>query len=337
MLRRRTLMAMVASASWVMPLAAVAQEPVKLKFAFWLSDKGSDYRDVLKPWVERVEAASEGAVKIKIYTGGTLGRDPAAQLKMVEDGVADIAYPVPNYTPGRFPENSITDLPGLFSSSTEASTVMWGLYEQGLLSGFDGLKVLGLFGSQPFTIDSVRATTKLADLEGQKLRAAGKYAIPTVELLGAAAVGLTVSESAEALTRGVIDGVTSHPSLSSQTGSADIARNHYLLGLHIGHVMLVMKQEAFDALPEKARVAINAESGLKLSRAWGEVQDRDAQALIAKWSENGSGHTVTRPSAADLAAVAPKFEEIRAIWQSEDPARAKLLDAAEALKTDVAR
>jgi TRAP-type C4-dicarboxylate transport system substrate-binding protein len=92
---------------------------------------------------------------------------------MIEDGVADIGYPVPVYTPGRFPDNSITDVPGMFSSSTEASTILWGLHEEGLLPGFEDLKVLGLFGSPPFSAHSRQPINSLSDFAGLKVRAAG--------------------------------------------------------------------------------------------------------------------------------------------------------------------
>ncbi|MEN2977651.1 TRAP transporter substrate-binding protein (plasmid) [Tistrella bauzanensis] len=309
------------------PVAAVARETAELRFGYWLSGKGHEWVNVFAPWAERVEAASGGTLKIVPFTGGTLGRDPAAQLKMVEDGVADITYPVPAYTPDRFPDNTVAEIPGLYASSRAASSTMWGLYEAGLLTGFDGLKVLGLFASPPFSISATRPVASLADVQGQKLRTAGRYGIRVIEAMGGTAVAMSVSESAEALTRGVIDGVASHPSLDEQTGVAEIARNHFLARLGTGHVMLVMRQSVFDALPEAAQAAIDAESGRALSEAWGGAADDKAEALLAAWSAAGSGHVVTMPSDKDVAALDQIFGRIQAEWAAEGAGRDRILQA----------
>lgn len=54
---------------------------------------------VLKPWADDVMKASGGTLKIDIFPGGTLGRNPLQQLKLVQDGVADLTWTVPGYTP----------------------------------------------------------------------------------------------------------------------------------------------------------------------------------------------------------------------------------------------
>ena len=92
-------------------------------------------KNILTPWAADVNAASGGELDIQIFPGGTLGRNPAQQLKLVEDGVADIAWVIPGYTPGRFNEGTVAELPFLVPSATIGSDAMWDLYEQGVLSG----------------------------------------------------------------------------------------------------------------------------------------------------------------------------------------------------------
>jgi TRAP-type C4-dicarboxylate transport system substrate-binding protein len=274
---------------------------------------------VFLPWIAKVEEASGGTLKIRTFTGGTLGRDPAAQLKMVEDGVADIAYPSPPYTPGRFPDSEVAELPGLFKSSVHASTSMWKAYDAGLLRGLEEYKVLGMFSSPPFSVHTSRPVASVADLQGLKLRSAGAYAIKAVEALGATAVGMPITEATEAITRGVIDGMAGHPSIVNQVGAAEVAKNHFQIALGTGHVMLVMKKSAFDALPEAARKAIDDNSGMVLSTAWGEANDGQAAKLLEAWRAPGSGHTVVEPAAADLQALDAKFAPIQEEWKSGSP------------------
>ena len=319
-----------------MPLCAFAQEPVELKLAWWLSGKGSEWTNVVDPWRQRVEAASGGTLKITPYVGGTLGRDPSAQMKMIEDGVADIAYPVPAYTPNRFPDSTIVDVPGTFNTSVEASTILWQLYEDGMLRGFDGLKVLAIFGSPPFSLHSKQPTASLADISGQKVVAVGKYAIASAEAFGATPVGLTVGEWTEALTRGVIDAIGAHPNLTKIVGADQVAKHHYMIGLSNGHVILAMSQAKFDALPDQAKAAIDQESGRILSELMGKNADTEAEETIADWKKPDSGHVVTEPSAEDRATMDGVFKQIAADWEAEDAKRSDILKRVAELKSKMA-
>lgn len=315
----KTVRALVVGCALATATAASAAEQVELKFAYWLSDKGNDWQAVFLPWIAKVEEESQGTLKIHAFTGGTLGRDPAAQLKMVEDGVADIGYPSPNYTPGRFPVNEVTELPGLFTSSVHASTSMWKAYEAGHLSGLEDFKVLGLFSSPPFSVHTSRPVKAVSELQGLKIRTAGTYAIKSVEALGATAVGIPMTEAAEAITRGVVDGMAGHPSIVNQIGAAEVAKNHLQVALGTGHVMLVMKKSAFEALPEAAQKAIDENGGMALSRAWGEANDEQAATLIKAWKADGSGHTVVEPTAEDLQMLDEKFGAIHQAWKNTVP------------------
>ena len=66
------------------------------------------------PWAKMVEEKSGGRLKITIFPGSILGK-PAHHYDLVKDGIADIAFTTPGYTPGRFPLITVTELPlGLF-------------------------------------------------------------------------------------------------------------------------------------------------------------------------------------------------------------------------------
>jgi TRAP-type C4-dicarboxylate transport system substrate-binding protein len=148
---------------------------------------------------------------------------------------------------------------------------------------------------------------------------------------------VTVSESAEALTRGVIDAVTSHPNLSKATGVAEVAKHHYMAKFGNGQVFLAMRKDTFDALPDKARAAIDAESGMKLSRAWGEEADKVAAELVAGWASEGSGHTVVEPTEEDIAEMQERFARVRENWVSKNENRPKITAAVQRLKAGLSQ
>src|ERR687891_2663408 len=92
LMRRLALFAVIAFAFF--PLGAVA-EPVKLKFAFFSSDRALLYRAAVKPFADGVNAEGLGALQIDVQFSGALGKDLAQQAQMVLDGAADLAFVVP--------------------------------------------------------------------------------------------------------------------------------------------------------------------------------------------------------------------------------------------------
>ena len=81
-------------------------EATKLKFAVFTPDKEMTFVNIMKPFAEHVAKASGGTVEFELFPNGALGRNPGQQMKMVQDGVADIAWIIPSYTPGVFPDDS---------------------------------------------------------------------------------------------------------------------------------------------------------------------------------------------------------------------------------------
>ena len=100
-----------------------------LRIGSHLNPRSTGISQVIKPWTDAVRAEAGDAVTIVEYWGGSLGKSPAKQFELVRSGVLDIAWILPGYTPGQFPEMGLFELPFLFDSSLEAATVGWQLYD----------------------------------------------------------------------------------------------------------------------------------------------------------------------------------------------------------------
>ena len=74
---RGTLAALTLAA---LPLAAPKAEPVTLKFGFPPPASSYDNTHGVGPWIEEVEKASGGTLKIQLFTGPTLGTFGACEL-----------------------------------------------------------------------------------------------------------------------------------------------------------------------------------------------------------------------------------------------------------------
>jgi TRAP-type C4-dicarboxylate transport system substrate-binding protein len=92
--------------------------------------------------------------EVPLYSGGILGKEIAQQPQVVLDGAADIAFVVPGYTPDRFPDNSVLELPGLLSDMREATLVYAQLLAVDALKGYGGFFVIGAFVTKAESIHS---------------------------------------------------------------------------------------------------------------------------------------------------------------------------------------
>src|ERR1035438_5905068 len=98
-----------------------------LKWAVFTPDSEVTFRTVMKPFAETVQRETDSAVIFDLFPNGALGRNPGQQPQMVIDGVADLAWVIPSYSPGRFPDTEVLELPGMFKDLREESLVASGL------------------------------------------------------------------------------------------------------------------------------------------------------------------------------------------------------------------
>lgn len=326
----QTLKSAIAGAALLAAMStAVHAEPVKLKFAVFTPENEVTYQTIMKPWAEKVMADAKGLVEIKMYPGGTLGRNGSKQIKLLKDGVADIAFIIPAYNPGLFPDNKVSELPNLIANATEGSVAFWRLYKKGMLRGYGDFEVFALVTTSPYLIHSNRPIRKTADMRGLKVRAAGRLEASCIQALGAVPVGMRVSKIAESLSRGVIDATPMHYAALHAFGISGATKYHYENRLGAIPFGFVMTKERFTKLPEKVRVAMRKHAGEILSRDFGKAMDAENARLRAATLKDKK-QSVIVPSKADRAAWDKALTKCRQAWVKEQPGGQKLFDAMQA-------
>jgi TRAP-type transport system periplasmic protein len=123
---RHLWMVVALSLIWLFPGAAPAQDkPIELKFSSWVGIVHGHHTRVMVPWARMIEERSGGRLKVTIYPGSTLGK-PADHFDLVKNGIADMGFISPGYTPGRFPLVSVAELPLLCGSGcTRPASSTW--------------------------------------------------------------------------------------------------------------------------------------------------------------------------------------------------------------------
>ncbi len=193
-------------------IAAGCREPGEgrtLRVANWLPPSHVLVRGALEPWARSVEEATEGRVRVEIMAS-PLG-PPGASFDIALDGLADVAFGVHTYTPGRFVLTEVAELPFLSDSAEALSVALWRVHREQLASANEhrGLVLLGLWTHGPSQLFTTRGpVTSGEDLSVLKLRIGGEIAARIADVLGTVSVTTPATKAYETL-------VTASPTVSS--------------------------------------------------------------------------------------------------------------------------
>ena len=110
---------LMAAVGAMFAVAGGASAAELVKVASFVSPKSIGVTKVIKPWMEKVRVDIGSSAELKGFWGGSLGK---AQLNSMtgKNGVADVAWILPGYTAGQFPEMQIVELPFLVDNANEA-------------------------------------------------------------------------------------------------------------------------------------------------------------------------------------------------------------------------
>lgn len=294
---------------------ARAADPIVLKLGSFVSPKSITNAVSVPAFIKEVEQASEGTLKIEHFPGGTLGSNPATQLKLVEDGVVDIAEVVASYTPGRFKELDMFELPFIFNSTEEAGLTAWKLYEKKLLSGFDNLVLLGIAEVGPYTLHARRDVPTLASVSGMKIRAGGPIFGDTITAMGAVPVGgMPAPQIAENISRGVLDATLMDGGNLFNFRITDAASFH-VTNVQLGNiaVMFPLSKAKYDSLPPKAKAALDRFRGVWFTKVLTSNLDKQVASTFDKLRSD-SKHKLITWSDADINALKQKTSALKAPW-----------------------
>ncbi|MFN3524713.1 MAG: TRAP transporter substrate-binding protein [Paracoccus sp. (in: a-proteobacteria)] len=276
-----------------------------LRFASFEPQQALITAQILTPWAAEVSAASNGTLNVQMFPGGTLGRDPAQQLQLVEDGVVDIAWIIPGYMPGRFQQGTVTELPFLVTDSAAGSYATWQMVEQGLFTGdYEKFKMIGVTVSPTNFVAATQEIVEPSDMAGINFRAPGPTLLAAIEALGAVPVGgITGPGAAEAMSRGLIAGTSSQWGAIETFRIDEVATHYNTIPMGATPMLVVMNLARYEALPDEARAAIDALSGAVFSERFGKTFD-DANAVTRARIEGEGKARILDPD-----------DELQARWQ----------------------
>src|SRR5699024_10686544 len=122
--------------------AASQAQPITLKVAHFLPPSAPGHTKLIAPWCEKIEKESNGELKCEIYPAMQLGGNPSQLFSQVRDGVADIAWTLPGYTPGRFPVTEVFELPFITTTHEPSSIALWDFVQDNALDEYKRTKLI---------------------------------------------------------------------------------------------------------------------------------------------------------------------------------------------------
>ncbi|MCB1343147.1 MAG: TRAP transporter substrate-binding protein [Pseudooceanicola sp.] len=288
-----------------------AVQAEELKFANFTPPFHTINASVIEKLNADVSAATGGALTVRGYHGGELGAGPVEQYVRVLQGAADIAWGLPGYTSSQFGKTMIAELPGAIPVDKPGYEALWAAFDAELASEFPGTKPLALWTSEPnIMIMKDKVIRTPADLAGLKIRVAGATAADVATALGATPVQMPINQVYNALQTGLIDGVFTGASTLVDFKLDEVA-DALILGAPLGRLTFytVMTGSKYDALPADQKAAIDAASGMALSKsaedAWLVTADKAMEAARAD-----SKNTVVDLSEAEVAAFSDAVAKV---------------------------
>lgn len=305
--------ALAVLAAGLAPLSARAD--TTLRYSNWLPANYFFNKHVLMPYFEDIAKATEGRVKVEA-TPKVVG-SVSGQYDVIADGLADVGFILPGYTPGRFLLAEGFELPFLGDEPVSRCSAVWQAYEQFIAATptFEDVEIMGILCTNAGQIATAKTELKsIDDIKGLKLRTPSPPIAKALELMGAVPINKPASEIYELASGGIIDGaIIPLDSMVDFKLDGPLKQVNVVPGGMVSTIILITFNKASWAeIGEDDRKAILALSGEALgARAGQALQTALAE---ARGKLEASGVRITEPSAEVVEQIRTLVNPVREDW-----------------------
>ncbi|MBV6633277.1 MAG: TRAP transporter substrate-binding protein [Alphaproteobacteria bacterium] len=258
----------------------------------FLSARALTHTQMIEPWAKRIEEASNGRIKFEIYPAMALGGKPPELYRQVRDGVVDIAWTLPGYTPGVFPRVEVFELSGVHGGSALATNMASQSMMPMIADDFDDLHPLLVHVHSGNALHlASKPVGSLADVKGMKIRSPSRTGAWMLEAWGAEPVGMPVPALPQALAKQTVDGALVPFEVAMPLKLAELTEHGTELanGRRFGTstFLFAMNKDAYESLPADLQAIIDEHSGAEFAAAMGKAWDAVEPKGVELARENG--------------------------------------------------
>ena len=235
------------------------------------------WNHAITAWGEELSARTNGELRIELFPAGQLG-PPPRQFDLVRSGGAVMAVILHGATPGRFPMTELAGLPLVYPSAGRDSAItsrrLTELAPDYLAAEHEGARILWMAVTPPLKMHFASDDpSNLENQRGLRIRYAGVVWQQIIEALGASPVPVPPAETADAMSRGVVDGASFPFEATMSFDLGPVTRYSFEPGLASATFALVLGDAAWDRLSPEHRALIEETTGPARAQAFGERWD----------------------------------------------------------------
>lgn len=272
-------------------------------------------KQILEPWCATLAEESKQELTCQFYPAMQLGGTPQQLIDQVQDGVADIVWTLPGYTPGRFPSMEVMELPFLTQGAENSSRAAWQVFQEFGQKDFEAVKPLAFnVHDRGHIHNNKRPITQLSDLKGLKMRAPTRLTNKMLETLGATPVSIPLPGLAEAVSKGVVDGYILPWEVVPTLKLHEMTKYHSEINepdpqLYSALFMIAMNKQKYENLPEHLKQVLDKNSGADFAARIGKAWDDSVEAARKPAVERKNAvNTLSGSQLAEIQTAAKKVE-----------------------------
>jgi len=282
---RRRFAAASSAAALVLTLPGTSRaQQEEIKLATFVPPTHYGLAQIMVPWGKEIAEKSGGRLNLRVFPSMQLGGKPPELYKQMVRGLSDITFTLPGYTSADFPLMSLSELPGMATSSEEGTRKMWQhmkFFTDGEMKESKPLVIWT--GDAAAVMTRSKPVRRLEDMKGMKIRTPSSAQSEQLIALGATPIDMPAGQIYNSIERGVVDGA-----LISMAGAIDFKLlevcRHFTIDVPVGRspFTINMNLARYQKLPADLRKIIDDTTGLGLSlRAAANIQKHSDDAVAA--------------------------------------------------------
>jgi TRAP-type C4-dicarboxylate transport system substrate-binding protein len=292
---------------------ALAQDPqVTLRFSHWSPPPHPMSTISVPEWVNAVEKASNGSIKIQVYPAQQLGK-AIDHYDMARDGLVDISWINAGFQPGRFPVAQALEMPWLYKDPQKMTLAFDEWYRPYAEKEMKEVRLCQAQILFPSILHTKKEIKSPADFKGLKVRVANSTQARYLGNLGAVIIPVPATEARDAIEKGVAEAMLFPWHSLVIFGIEKLLTYHMDAPFSGNGFEFIFNKASYDKLsPNQKKVLdahCNGEWAQKFMATWNK-QEADGRAELGGMP----GHTVYPVSQQFLSDMQTAVEPVKKEW-----------------------